>query len=795
MKKGLSLSVRINLLTIIVLVLAEGSFGYGAYISYKAEGIKLFQEKALAIAVACRPHIQAAPIQRYQQSGLASLEYLEANMLLGQIKAETDALFIYVVTEVKDQETLKYKYIFDAPTPGDHMGESSRLGEFAEADAFRDVSVVMKTRKTYVTDIYYESQNGAKGLPGNVLTAMTPIIARDGTIVGLLAVDLSAEPLLTQLDAYRRQLCANLLLIDLCCFLAVWFVFRRIVTIPISILTENLLQMADGNVEMPIKAQYLKRTDEIGVAARSFKSMQDTVRAMLGETEVLAVATASGNFSIRGDAECFKGSFKEIILKLNQSLDSTVREIHWYESAMHSINPALGIYDADMNVMFMNKTMLNQSFQKKECVYANPCSQNRFPICGTPNCAVKRFLEGVSTTQMEMDGKNYDLTVSAVHNEEGEVTAYIEIMRDVTQRIEIEKFQDIEIKKLSENLKRLAKGQLDLDLSVAKSNKYTADTRQKFLLISDTIQTAIHSIKTYVQDASSKLAAIASGDFDQEIKLDYRGDFSLIKDSLNMIIDNMNQIVRDIGVTADEVEAGAQRVAEESEKIAQATTQEDATIQEIGCAVGRIVVQADANAVNARRAQNFTKQAQNVTCRGSEKIKEMMGGMQEISAASENISKIIKTIEDIAFQTNILALNAAVEAARAGRYGKGFAVVAAEVRNLAAKSAKAASETSRLIQETIQKTTHGAEMAVDSEKTFEEIRAVVEGVGAAVDQIAEASSEQAVFISQISQAVEQISATTHLNSSAAEKSAETGLAMSARSTVLKEQIKRFKVKN
>jgi methyl-accepting chemotaxis protein len=211
--------------------------------------------------------------------------------------------------------------------------------------------------------------------------------------------------------------------------------------------------------------------------------------------------------------------------------------------------------------------------------------------------------------------------------------------------------------------------------------------------------------------------------------------------------------------------------------------------------MNQISAQTKQNAENANQARELAHLAQENAAKGNGQMKEMLEAMKEINESSKNISNVIKVIDDIAFQTNILALNAAVEAARAGQHGKGFAVVAEEVRNLAARSANAAKETTELIEGSINKVEGGTEIA---NLTASALDSIVEGVAKAADivaEIAKASNEQATAISQIDQGVDQISQVVQNNSATAEESAAASEELSGQAEILKDMVVRFRLKN
>ncbi len=253
----------------------------------------------------------------------------------------------------------------------------------------------------------------------------------------------------------------------------------------------------------------------------------------------------------------------------------------------------------------------------------------------------------------------------------------------------------------------------------------------------------------------------------------------------------MQALLADVDLAAQQVAAGTTQVSDGSQAISQGATEQAASIDELTSTVTQIASQTRQNALSANKANEMSEQAKEQALKGNDQMRALQQAMIDINESSANISKIIKVIDDIAFQTNILALNAAVEAARAGIHGKGFAVVAEEVRNLAARSASAARETTDLIEGSIKKTEVGTKIA---DETAEALSHIVDVVGKAVElvrEIAEASNQQATAVGQVNMGIEQMSKVVQTNSATAQEAAAAAQELSSQAAMLKGMVSEF----
>ncbi|MDR0325545.1 MAG: methyl-accepting chemotaxis protein [Oscillospiraceae bacterium] len=293
--------------------------------------------------------------------------------------------------------------------------------------------------------------------------------------------------------------------------------------------------------------------------------------------------------------------------------------------------------------------------------------------------------------------------------------------------------------------------------------------------------------------AAQELEALANGDLTVEIRS--LSDEDTMAGSLNKMINNLNTLFGDIHNSAVLVAKGSKQIADGASSLAGGASEQSEAIDGLSASIDRIREQTDQNAAVAREAANLSNEIRINAEKGNAQMDHMMQAVTEINDASGQIGKVIKVIDDIAFQTNILALNAAVEAARAGQHGKGFAVVAEEVRNLASKSAEAAKDTGRLIENSVAKANLGLSIATETAQSLKEI---VEGINRSagiIGRIANESDEQLSAIGKLNAGIGQVSQVIQQNSAAAEESAASAEEMSGQSAILEDLIAQFKLKN
>ena len=309
------------------------------------------------------------------------------------------------------------------------------------------------------------------------------------------------------------------------------------------------------------------------------------------------------------------------------------------------------------------------------------------------------------------------------------------------------------------------------------------------------LEQAYIQLRGYVREITDRMHDLVEGNLTAVSSYEFQGDFIMIRDSINEHVHNLNKIMLDVSGSSAQVSSGAKQVADGAQLLAQGATEQAASIDDLSSSIAEIAERTKENARIADRTSKLSSTIKDSAEKGSQQMDDMIKAVGEINDASKNISVIIKTIDDIAFQTNILALNAAVEAARAGQHGKGFAVVAEEVRNLASKSAEAAKNTGVMIQNSIEKAELGSRIAGETAASLTEIVNGINESSQLVEQIATSSEEQSSGIERINTGIDQVAVVVQQNSATAEQSAAASEEMSSQTDMLEHLISQFRLQD
>jgi methyl-accepting chemotaxis protein len=603
----------------------------------------------------------------------------------------------------------------------------------------------------------------------------------------------------TFVSMYRMQILISVIsLIFLGIGGAISYFVARYTAIPIQEAVGSLSNLAVGDLEHDIPAVFMARRDEIGklaVATQSLtadlrekatvaqqiaqgnlniqltqKSEKDiltqnltkmvrNLQQVTGDINVLAAAAIAGDLTVRADAGQHGGEYQTIVIGINNTLDAVIMPI----------NDATKV----LQRMAVNDYTLSLHTDKY---------QGR----------LRQFAEEINTVQKRLLSVQDALTRVAV----GDISRLDEF-RKIGKRSENDRLMPAvagmmqTIQNLIDEVGHITRSAVGGDLQVRGNDaQFEGEYRQIVIGFNQ----ALDALIAPINEASAVLQEMATGDLDVAVQGDYQGDHALLAEAVNHTIQSFNEVLGEFHNAAGQVASGAQNVAGSSQVMSQAASEQAATTEEITASITEIATQTKQNAENATLANNLAQDAREQAAAGNMQMEKMLNAMAAINDSSASISKIIKVIDEIAFQTNILALNAAVEAARAGQYGKGFAVVAEEVRNLAARSADAAKETTALIESSIVKVGAGTQIANETAQSLSKIIDGIAKTTALVGDIAIASNEQASGIVQVNQGIGQIAQVTQTNTATAEESAATSEELAAQAETLKSMVQKFKLK-
>ena len=346
------------------------------------------------------------------------------------------------------------------------------------------------------------------------------------------------------------------------------------------------------------------------------------------------------------------------------------------------------------------------------------------------------------------------------------------------------------LKKLTAVTAELVKGNYDVEIH-ADSQDEVGDLANGMSVLVDKLRTYM----LYIDEISGSLDRFAAGNLNIDLKQDYSGEFYRLRDSLEKTVAAFSDVIGDITSISSQLASGSMEIANGAQQLANGSSEQSSSIQNLAMNINEITENINSSAEHTTALNSQIAAVGSAAFNSNEQMEQMMDAMNRISSESMEIGKIIKTIEDIAFQTNILALNAAVEAARAGAAGKGFAVVADEVRNLATKSSEAAKNTTALIENSIKAVKDGTDIAGETREALSEVVTAVDESSVMIQSISANALKEAEQISHIRSSVDEISSVVHSNSAAAEESSAASEQLSSLAATLEMISKKFVLPN
>ena len=499
--------------------------------------------------------------------------------------------------------------------------------------------------------------------------------------------------------------------------------------------------------------------DEIGTLIDDVYTLVDVVKSILDDMEIfLRETTVNGDIEFRLDTSKYQGAYKEMVEGINGFTDNFVSDMMKLMSVLDSV--AKGDFHVRLEKMPGKKIVLNE---KTDALMSNLESVDE---------QINAMIEAAGDRgdlEFHIDSSKY----------EGEWRRIMEGLNHIAEAV------DQPIVEIRDVMNQLSKG----DFSNRVNGNYAGD----FLVMKNSANATIDILGSYIKEMSEVLEAIAHGNLTRNISREYVGNFSTIKESINNIADTLRKAMVDISAASTNVLLGSQQITTSATDLAEGSNAQAVSLEELNSSVELIDAQTKQFAENAMEANALSTKATNNAQEGSDAMKQMLEAMLQIKESSNNISRIIKVIQDIAFQTNLLSLNASVEAARAGEHGKGFAVVAEEVRNLAARSQTAAAESTTLIEDSISRVEAGSNIA---QMTSDSLSGLVENANETlklINNISKASADQAEMVSQVSHVLLQTANTVQSNSAFSEESAAAAQELNTQAEILQDLVNHFKI--
>ena len=532
-------------------------------------------------------------------------------------------------------------------------------------------------------------------------------------------------------------------------------VITRLITKPVAEVVDALENVAHGNLNVNVRDD---AKDETGVLARSTKSLIATLNKLISEMDQMALDHDKGETDSYIDAKAYDGEYQTMASNINNMVLHTLEIQDKVVGTFMEI--ANGNFKADMEQLPGRKAALNVAVNDMRTQIESVSGEIDFLINAA---AVKGDLA------VHIDENKYN----------GGWKGIMKGLNDLAAAV------DKPLVEIRDVMARLGEGYFD--------KKVMGDYPGDFLVIKNAVNSTMDALSGYIVEMSQSLSTIASGDLTRSITRDYIGEFSAIKESINNISGTLHKTMSEIDAASAQVLSGAKQISTSAMDLANGATEQASSVQQLNASIDMISQQTKQNAENADEANVLSNRSTENAQEGNKAMKQMLEAMLQIKESSNDISRIIKVIQDIAFQTNLLSLNAAVEAARAGEHGKGFSVVAEEVRNLAARSQTAATETTGLIEDSINRVDTGSGIAETTAESLDLIVSNASEVLQIINSISSSSRDQAEAVGQVSIGLSQISQVVQSNSAVSEETAAAAEELNSQAEILKQLVGYFKI--
>ena len=738
-----SLSFRMSVVALVLTSICVGIIAVFSYYSYRNSTHELFRAKvgsmALSVAATIEPIAFAASLEAEMDE---FWYYVQGNLdtILDNVD---DLTFLYIMMPYDDE---RFVYFASAGWP--------ELHGFVEDPEVYGPEPWQAMQEGRVTT----SAAADSGYWGILIGGFAPIYDVYGRAIAVVGADID----ITHVNAQILQFIRNITIIGLLTAILIAFLIRiftiRVVRTSLKRIIEIDLTSSDntGNYLLSRKNDENAK-DEIGALYAHFDEMLTIIHTLQTDISVMLNEHIAGHYEHRLDVSKYRGDQKKLAEDANALVNMYVRNFIELLEVVKQYGQ--GDFSVNVSEYSENWRWANKAVDDLRAGFIHLTSE------------IGKLAENA------IQGK-FDVPAN-VGSQQGEWVQLIGGLNKLLASVE---------KPLSEIERNV------ISMSQGDFSQIKGEYPGIFGVLKDACNVVSGTTEAYVQEIAQTLQTIAKGDLTPTLKQDYVGSYAPIKASINIILDSLNIILSDIQAAVEHVTMGVGQISENAAYLAQGAIRQTSAIEALSSSLALVHEKATQANSNATSASEGTVQVKERVTAGDDAIKSMNSTMNMIKMSSEKISKIIEVITNIAFQTNLLALNASVEAARAGVHGKGFSVVAEEVRNLAGRSQKSASETSSIIEEDFDHVSKGLKTMNEVVASFETIASNISDISSLISDISEVSAEQLESISRINSSVSEITSVVTETSSAAEESASAAEDLSSQAGLLREKVAFFRLK-
>ena len=734
------IGTKITSMVVCMLLFSTTAVGVFAYLNYRKDSIRYNASIAQGVAVSFAATIDVEGFVEIAATGVKTPYHAELQAKASAAKEHSGMSYFYGI--VKDATGEYYRYIFIDGVPGlaPSFGDLDLIANYGEA-SLRSYNEGVNT----ISELYHSEGYS------DMVSGYAPLFDANGEVVGIVGGDLIMDVVMNDVAIFRNYIIAAVVGFNVLSIICAYFLTRRMISRPIEKLTVLSRAVAQGELdEMQLDSF---ANDEIGQLAKNISSVQETLSQLVTSLSMMIIAHQRGDFQANIKAHEYEGMYNHVATGINDMVNANTAETRSILDVFTAFSK--GDFDAPFTPLPGKKTFINETVEKLRVNFKAIHDE------------ISNLTDGDLTKTI--DASRFD----------GSWASMIDGLNQFLAAV------IAPIKESASVLTQMSHGNF--------SARIRGDYKGDFGLIKTTMNQTQDTIASYIAEISRILHEMSSQNFTVKIERDYIGEFSAIKEAINGIITTLSQVLSGINASAIQVSDGTRLLTEAGIHLSQGTSTQASAVSELTAIIENVSEQTAKNADLATKANLLTQDSRKNAEIGNVVMQEMLAAMDEINESSSNISKIIKVIEDIAFQTSLLALNAAIEAARAGEHGKSFGVVADEVRNLASKSQAAAQDTTALIVGSVQKALDGTRVANETAKTLGAIAGQISEVSGYISDIADASKNQSASIEQINGGIQQVYQVTQMNMSISQQNAASVEELSTQADMFRAATASFKL--